>query len=119
LADEYVGSVAYNDMYPEGVEPLEVNITRLLDPKEIKWKQFLTPGVAIPTPAARNSTAVGAFEGAGYLSKGMYRPQMNCIMGNALPPPNDVFCVVCQAGIQRMIDYYSVAVKAPAAAPAR
>ncbi len=114
LADEYVGDVAYNDMYPAGVEPNECNITRLLDKDNIKWKQFVTPGIALPTPPAPRGTQlpnpqpVGAYEGAGYLAKGMYRPQMNCIMGNALPPPNDEFCVVCKWGIQRMIDYYSV-----------
>lgn len=137
LADEYTGGVAYNDMFPEGVEPLEVNITRMLDPQKIKWKQFLTPGVALPTPApprgsrgsgagrggvaqtapatrgatsaytAEGKPIVGAFEGGGYLTQGMYRPQFNCIMGTALPPPNDDFCVVCKAGIQRMIDYYA------------
>jgi hypothetical protein len=116
LADEYVGGVAYNDMYPAGVEPLEVNITRLLDPANIKWKQFLTPGVALPTPApARGGRAgvttapaapvVGAFEGAGYLARGMYRPQAYCIMGTA--GPDNSFCVVCRYGIQRMIDYYA------------
>jgi hypothetical protein len=49
---------------------------------------------------------VGAFEGAGYLTKGMYRPQENCIMGSMRP--NDQFCAVCQWALQRMIDYYTV-----------
>ncbi|HVT82387.1 MAG TPA: M64 family metallopeptidase, partial [Phycisphaerae bacterium] len=117
LADEYTGDVAYNDMFPEGIEPLECNITRLLDKDHIKWKQFLTPGIQIPTPpVARgaqlpNPQPVGAYEGAGYLVKGMYRPQMNCIMGTALQPPNDQFCAVCKWGIQRMINYYSVETK--------
>ena len=108
LADEYVGDVAYNDMYPVGIEPLEVNITRMLDPQNIKWKQFLTPGVALPTqPAGRGvaTKVVGAFEGAGYLAKGMYRPQQYCIMGNV--GPDNSFCVVCQYGIKRMIDYFA------------
>jgi hypothetical protein len=133
LADEYTGDVAYNDMYPEGIEPLEINISRMLDKDHLKWKPFLTPGVALPTPAppragrgrqgvadtapargeassaytADGKAIVGAFEGAGYMVKGMYRPQFNCIMGSALPPPRDEFCIVCKAGIQRMIDYYA------------
>ena len=166
LADEYVGTVAYNDRYPPGVEPLEVNITELLDPKNIKWKALLTPELPLPTSdgkaadralqtelnaAEKNAAAemsaaksknatdeeiktleersnakkqeletklsaakeyvanlagnVGAFEGAGYLAKGMYRPQIGCWMGGA--GPSDGFCVVCRQGIKQMIDYYA------------
>jgi hypothetical protein len=51
LADEYyTSSVAYNEFYPRGVEPVEPNITALLDPKNLKWKDLLTPGIEIPTP---------------------------------------------------------------------
>jgi hypothetical protein len=104
LADEYAGDVAYNDMYPKGVEPLEPNITELLDPPNIKWKSLLTPGIALPS-AGNNITQVGAFEGAGYLTKGMYRPQPNCWMGNA--GRMNGFCPVCIASLSRVIDYYS------------
>jgi hypothetical protein len=158
LADEYTGDVAYNDAYPAGVEPLEPNITELLDPANIKWKAYLTPGIAIPTPEPRDearqlqqqlqaatraaaaqldaakskgesadqiktitdqgqaniaaaqskldqlNARVGAFEGGGYLKKGMYRPQLSCWMGTG---PASGFCVVCQQGIRRMIDYYA------------
>lgn len=51
LADEYyTSSVAYNEFYPRGVEPAEPNITALLDPKSLKWKDSLTPYIEIPTP---------------------------------------------------------------------
>ncbi len=50
LADEYYTSdVSYNDFYPKGVEPLEPNITVLLDPTRVKWQALLSPGIAIPT----------------------------------------------------------------------
>jgi len=50
LADEYyTSSVAYDEFYPRGVEPQEANITALLDPENVKWKQWLTPGLTIPT----------------------------------------------------------------------
>jgi hypothetical protein len=50
LADEYYASeVSYNDFYPKGVEPLEPNITALLDPANVKWKDLLSPGIGIPT----------------------------------------------------------------------
>ncbi len=51
LADEYyTSSTAYNEFYPPGVEPVEPNITALLDPANLKWKDLDTPGIAIPTP---------------------------------------------------------------------
>jgi hypothetical protein len=44
---------------------------------------------------------VGAFEGASYEAKGLYRPAVDCIMFTR----NDVgFCPVCQRGISRIID---------------
>ena len=47
---------------------------------------------------------VGAFEGAGYEAKGLYRPEIDCIMFTR----NEVgFCRVCDRAIQRVIDQYS------------
>jgi IgA Peptidase M64/Peptidase M64 N-terminus len=50
LADEYYTSdVAY--LPPaEKVEPWEPNVTALLDPANLKWKDLVTPGTPIPTP---------------------------------------------------------------------
>jgi len=51
LGDEYyTSSVAYNEFYPRGVEPTEPNITALLDQRNLKWKDYVTPGMEIPTP---------------------------------------------------------------------
>jgi hypothetical protein len=51
LADEYyTSSTAYNDFYPRGVEPVEANITALLDPANLKWRDLVTAGTPIPTP---------------------------------------------------------------------
>ena len=50
LADEYYSSsVAYDDFYPEGIEPSEPNITRLLNPDKLKWKSLMSPELEIPT----------------------------------------------------------------------
>jgi hypothetical protein len=50
LADEYYSSeVAYNEFFPRGVEPVPPNITAYLEPEELKWKQWLSPGIGIPT----------------------------------------------------------------------
>ncbi len=50
LADEYYTSdVAY--LPPaRRVEPWEPNITALLDPRNLKWKDLVAPGTPIPTP---------------------------------------------------------------------
>lgn len=50
LADEYyTSSVAY-EIPEERLEPWEVNVTALQDPKKLKWADLATPGVALPTP---------------------------------------------------------------------
>jgi len=50
LADEYYTSdVAYLPA-ADRVEPWEPNVTALLDPAALKWKDLATPGVSIPTP---------------------------------------------------------------------
>jgi hypothetical protein len=51
LADEYFTSpVAYEAAATERTEPWEENVTALLDPKTLKWKDLVTPGTPLPTP---------------------------------------------------------------------
>ncbi len=51
LADEYYSSsTAYNDFYPRGHEPVDANITALLDPQKLKWKDLVAPSTELPTP---------------------------------------------------------------------
>ncbi len=51
LADEYYTSdVSYDQFFPPGVEPSEPNITTLLDPGRLKWRELVSPGLAVPTP---------------------------------------------------------------------
>lgn len=105
LADEYyTSSVTYIDFYPLGVEPWEPNITALLDPSTPKWADLIKPGTPIPTPdEERFAGVVGCFEGAGYRTKGLFRPCRNCIM---LSCRGD-FCPVCRASLQRSIEFHS------------
>lgn len=50
LADEYYTSdVAYTSPN-ERVEPWEPNVTALLNPELLKWKQFVSPDTPVPTP---------------------------------------------------------------------
>lgn len=119
LADEYYTSdVAYQVSVPK-YEPWEFNITALLNPASLKWKNMVEQTTPIPTPWQKEnyertgklriadevySGKVGAFEGAGYLSKGMYRPELDCIMfSHSL-----TFCRVCQEGLNRVLDMYVV-----------
>jgi len=165
LADEYYTSdVAYNDFFKPTVEPVEPNITALMDPKNVKWKKYLSDGIEIPTPwekeefdkfsyewlkernrlnsfvselkrnrapeneikAAEEEYAikdknqsekvdkylkssnywnkVGAFEGAGYQPKGIYRPMLDCIMFSKGDKP---FCKVCEEAIKEVIGSYT------------
>jgi hypothetical protein len=150
LADEYYSSqVAYEDFVAPGVEPWEPNVTALLEPSKLKWKDLVDATTPLPTPwdkarydeldlayqkqradklAAKASEAdmealfrevkaatgpllaaekfagkVGAFEGACYQAKGLYRPSADCIMFTRNPTS---FCRVCERAIERTIDGY-------------
>jgi hypothetical protein len=53
LADEYYTSqVAYLPS-PTRLEPWEPNVTAMLDPASLKWKDLVTPGTPLPTPWAK------------------------------------------------------------------
>ena len=105
LADEYYTSdVAYNDFYPLDVEPLEPNITTLVDFGS-KWKDLVDEDTPVPTPdTPEYKDKVGVFEGGGYVAKGVYRPMEDCSMKTATV---NNFCPVCKRAIQRMIDFYT------------
>jgi hypothetical protein len=51
-----------------------------------------------------NFGKVGAFEGAGYCSSGVYRPELDCIMFTKGSKP---FCRVCRAAIERTIRFHT------------
>ena len=165
LADEYYTSdVAYTDFYSKKIEPVEPNITALLDPANLKWKDLISEEIEIPTPwekeqfdkmdyswqkkrqelnnkiadlkknnasdteiaaaeneylkndiehnkkvhqylkQCKNWGLTGAFEGAGYSPRGLYRPMIDCIMFSKGKKP---FCKVCEAAVIKMIRYYS------------
>lgn len=50
LADEYYTSPAVYQPGGTRVEPWEPNATALRDPANVKWKKFVAPGTALPTP---------------------------------------------------------------------
>lgn len=151
LADEYYTSdVAYEEWSAPDTEPSEPNITVLLSPGQLKWRDLVDSDTPLPTPwgkeeyekASRSSQQnrremraagapeedleklfreervlftrmlgdeeyagkVGAFEGAGYQARGLYRSAVDCIMFTR----DEVgFCPVCARAIERMIDLYT------------
>jgi IgA Peptidase M64/Peptidase M64 N-terminus len=103
LGDEYVGTVTFETGALEKVEPWEPNITALQDPAALKWSDLVEPATPVPTPMSY-AGKVGAFEGAGYESRGLYRPEASCIMGSR---KTDKFCRVCQRAISRIIDLHT------------
>jgi hypothetical protein len=159
LADEYYTSdVAYETGAAPKQEPWEPNVTALLDPSGLKWRDLVAPGTPLPTPwpkeqferhsrsiqdrrrairkrngpeeemdalfreqrdweekffaGLENATAVGAFEGASYEPRGLYRPQADCIMFTR----NRVgFCAVCRRALNRIIDMHVREAGTPAA----
>ena len=46
---------------------------------------------------------MGAFEGAGYESKGLFRPMIDCLM---FSKGNKPFCKACENAIIRMMKSY-------------
>ena len=151
LADEYYSSqVAYESFNPKGVEPWEANVTALLDPAQLKWRDLVEAATPLPTPwdqkaydemdlayqkkrkelidakaseeasemlmrdikqlstkqlaGERFFGKVGAFEGAMYEAKGLYRPEVDCIMFTRNPKS---FCAVCRRAIERVIREYA------------
>ena len=64
-------------------------------------------GVAVKSIWAEDGNGyqslVGVYEGAGYQSKGVYRPYPDCRMKTNSPK---AFCPVCQSAISRLIDFY-------------
>jgi len=165
LADEYYTSdVAYNEFYTAGLEPVEPNITRLLDNSNLKWNKLISTGIDIPTPWEKENfdkadyawqkerremnkniaelkrkkaapleidnaqneynkkdklhsdevdeylrsskfwNKVGAFEGAGYSAKGMYRSMLDCLMFSKGTKP---FCKVCDEHVEKVIKHFT------------
>lgn len=150
LADEYYSSqVSYEDFVPPGAEPWEPNVTALLDPARLKWRDLVEASTPLPTPwgkqtydardleyqkrraeiaksgvdadaeklmdEVRAATApmlraekhfgrTGAFEGAAYQAKGLYRSEVDCIMFTRNPK---TFCRVCARSIEHVIDLYA------------
>ncbi len=105
LADEYYNStVSYNNYYPLNLEPLEPNLTTLVN-FDSKWKKLIDKSTPLPTPDSSSfDNKVGLFQGGGYSNEGIYRPMRDCSMKSK---SINNFCLVCKDAIQIMIDWYT------------
>jgi hypothetical protein len=147
LEDEYYSAEVAYIVPDHPTEPWRPNVTALLDPKQLKWRDLVDPATPIPTPwnqveydrvsstfqgqvrklegqgaeseeiqkeyskLRRNAGEIlasekfvgktGAFQGAGYQAKGLYRPEVDCIM---FSHNRGAFCRVCSRAIERAID---------------
>ncbi len=105
LADEYqYGYENAEDIYDMSVEPWQVNITNLVN-FDKKWKHMVEKETPVPTPENKGfNNKVGAFEGAGYVEKDIFRPAYNCKMrSNSV----DEFCPVCYQTVLKMLLFYA------------
>jgi len=105
LADEYVSDdAAFENTYDSLVEPWESNITTLVN-FEDKWQMYVTKNTPVPTAEeGAKDDVIGAFEGAGYVKKGVYRPMKDCIMRSV---NQKKFCAICQKSIEKAILFYA------------
>ena len=115
LADEYYYDDQFVEYYYPDCEPWEQNITTLFDFAS-KWDDMLPRFVSIPSSVPDGNiwkqieggkepdSIIGVYEGAGYQSKGVYRPYPDCRMKTNAA---NGFCPVCQRAIARIIEFYT------------
>lgn len=104
LGDEYAGGTEMDEFYPLQVEPWEANLTTLTDFDKKEWRKMLKKNTLVPTPIKESNTnTLGVYEGGGYMSKGIYRPYIHCLMNHFNV---DYFCPVCSKAIVDMIDFH-------------
>ena len=59
----------------------------------------------MPTPPTEEyKNVTGAFEGAGYVPKGVYRPAYSCLMRTLATKH---YCEVCEDAVRKMILFYA------------
>lgn len=103
LGDEYSDpDITYDAVGGRNVEPASPNLTTLVD-FDSKWADMVYDTVPVPTPETDEYVSVvGAFEGGGYASEGIYRPAMRCHMHSL----DAAFCPVCQSLLEDMLQFY-------------
>jgi hypothetical protein len=110
LGDEY----CQIDTVYAGSEPFYANLTINTEKASLKWADFIAASTPIPSGTATgtgnctdynqgtkpddwsDNQSVGLFEGGGTVTRGIYRPVIDCRMRSNLPP----YCPVCYAQME-------------------
>jgi hypothetical protein len=129
LGDEYFGKdITYSTSGEDAWVAWEPNVSVLGANNQVKWSDRLAPNVVIPTPWQHESYCramrdipdrvanreylasllsaepsmgkLGVFEGARYWARGMYRPEVNCLMFSITARR---FCSVCRQTLEDTI----------------
>ena len=107
LGDEYVevGNTV-SALYPADKEPWEPNLTTFVNFRG-KWEDMISKETPVPTPydpsmlnMPQEELTTGAYEGGGYLEKGIFRPTPQCMMNQLRD-----LCPVCIRAIEKYLDY--------------
>lgn len=87
LADEYsAAGTSASD------KPVEANVSGTADRAKLKWAAQVDTATLLPTRDNVPERVIGAFEGAKYKDKGLFRPAFDCKMRT----PGVPFCGVCE-----------------------
>ena len=102
LGDEYTGTAAYT-----GAEPGNPNLTINTARTTLKWRDFVNPSTAVPTPTTFGGSAVndaglfaGGTTGGTRFGSGIFRPSINDRMNGNSPD----FDPVCYDQMQNAVD---------------
>ena len=92
------------EQYERGIQARRADLRKNARPESEMEALFTEEQTAVDAMFAKERFAhkVGAFEGADYEARGLYRPEANCIMFTRA----DYFCAVCRRAIERVIDSY-------------
>lgn len=93
--NEKLASMKRSNAPKTDVEKLEDEIEKFSKENAVRTDNYLSKSKFVGK--------VGAFEGAGYQTKGMFRPMLDCIMFTKGLKP---FCKVCEEAITKTIKYY-------------
>lgn len=128
LADEYYTHSTYDPAWFQQNPPWQPNVSLLDANGHVKWQPRIAASTPTPTPwdqagfdalntpadpktrdtakikahldAAPFANTLGAFEGACYSQKSVYRPAVNCIMFSRT---TEAFCPICTDALTRAI----------------
>lgn len=99
LADEYDYYVEFPACDAQN-DCDEANVTLRTQREQIKWKDWIEAATPVPTPAMQQyASVIGLFDGARYVSTGVYRPALSCKMRDL----GTDYCAVCTEQFVRSI----------------